>query len=292
MSFFTSMTEKFQTLIPSTLFSSKPKGRSPSEVLLTEHIDSGNFVEFKAFVERERIDLNIIFFNDRTLLQSCITNKLGQNILFIDYILANAKKMDFERVDKQGKCAIFEACYWGRVDVIDRLMGLGADYKRVNVNMLGMNGVHFAMMRRKYYAVFKLIENGVSVEWMKETAAEVHWRHPGMEVKLIDEKIIEIFEYFDITKPRIENYFRLINVQIDYVNYHKRSNSSTGVEGQKELGSRVEKNSLKYSSILGKIPKYALKDIVTDHLLVTRNGDTYASRVKFEDSPSKITLSH
>jgi hypothetical protein len=292
MSFFNSLTAKFQTLIPTTLFSSKPKGRSPPEVLLTEHIDSSDFEEFKAFVERERIDLNIIFFNDRTLLQSCITNKLGQNIQFIDYIIQNAKKPDFERVDKQGKCAIFEACYWGRVDVIDRLMRLGADYKKVNPQMLGMNGVHFAMMRRKYYAVFKLIENGVSVDWMKETAAEVHYAHPTLEVKLIDEKIFEIFEYFQITKARIENYFRLINVQIDFVNYHKRSNSSTGVEGQKELANRVQNNSLRYGNILGKIPKYALKDIVTDHLLVTRNGDSYASKVKFEDSPHKIILSH
>jgi hypothetical protein len=75
--------------------------------------------------------------------------------------------------------------------------------------------------------------------------------------QLIDRNCERIFDHFLRVTPRIENYFKIVNCQIDQV-YRKDGG------GGGDMG-------LKYPTILGRIPKYAVKEVVQNHLFIREN---------------------
>ena len=232
----------------------KSRNRStfkPIDQTLINYIDANDFEGFVEFVKTEKIDINMIFYTGRTFLQQCITFEKVSKLQFVDYYLEKCTD-DINRVDKHGKSAIWEAAYTGNIPIIERLLKRGADYKHENKNMFNFTGVHAAMFRKKYEALFVMIENGVDIEWIKESSEEIRLKHPKMQCNFVDDQVLKIFHYFEVINPRINDYFYILNKQIDYVDANKNANKEN------------------HGTLLGKLPKYALKDIVKKQILIKR----------------------
>jgi len=235
---------------------------SYNETRLVNMIECSDYDGFVDLVEKENLDLSLTTFTGRNLLQVCITWNIGQNLDIIDYILYNCPKLvkNINRADRHGRTAIYEACYMARYDVAVKLLTFGADYKSVNENMLGLSGPHACMMRGKYWAIHKLIEAGVDTVWLRNYSDEILRKHTKIDVKLIDEISENILFYHEVTVPRIKNFFYLLNTQINYVDFKRRSYVKDRKEVDVDESENTNKktvNSMKYKTLLGRIPKHA-----------------------------------
>lgn len=264
MTFLGNIWNKIQNYADNTLKKNKEEEVHPASTLLTEMISVNDYDHFVEFVERENIDLSITTWTGKNLLQVCITWTLGQNLDIIDYILYNCPKLVtlINQKDRHGQNAIFNACYMGRYDVAQKLMAFGADYKTENENMLGISGPHACMMRRKYWALHKLIEAGVDTLWLRRLAHEILQKHQKIDISFLDDIIEDILHYHEVTVPRIRNFFYLINSQINYVDFKKKSNENKMQDITPVLMEHKSKHEeitccLRYKTLLGRIPKYA-----------------------------------
>merc|ERR1712232_756033 len=116
------------------------------------------------------------------------------------------------------------------------------------------------MMRGKYWALHKLIEAGIDTVWLRNYAEEISRTHTKIDVKLIDDISESVLFYHENTVPRIKNFFYLLNTQINYVNFKRRSNVKDKEEvdtDKSENTSKKTTNSMKYKTLLGRIPKHA-----------------------------------
>jgi len=243
MNFFGNVWNKIQNYADKTLKQDK-KNNMPSynQTRLINMIECSDYDGFVELVEKENLDLGLITFTGRNLLQVSITWNLGQNLDIIDYILYNCPKLvkNINKPDRHGRSAIYEACYMARYDVALKLLAFGADYKSLNENMLDLSGPHACMMRGKYWALHKLIEAGVDTVWLRNYAEEILNKHRKIDVKFIDDISEDILFYHEVTVPRIRNFFYLLNTQINYVDFKKRSSvknkEDLNVEKIKETG--------------------------------------------------------
>merc|ERR1712043_69317 len=140
----------------------------------------------------------------------------------------------------------------GRPDMVKTLLKYGADWRTTCICFFQLNAAHACLFRKKYETLFILIKyaRDLSISELIKSSQEIENQWKDMNVILLDDYSRSIFEFFENDQKRIDNYFE-INRQIDYVDSKKDNIVSK-----------------QYATILGKVPKYAIKDICDKHIKI------------------------
>ena len=105
---------------------------------------------------------------------------------------------------------------------------------------------------------------GLDTDFLKKSCQKIVEKYGDMGLNMVDPKCEEIFKFFTSVKPRIDNYFYMINKQIDWYDAKEK-----GLEIESEIDINIGRTKLEpYKGILAKVPKYVLKDIVRKKLVI------------------------
>lgn len=76
-----------------------------------------------------------------------------------------------------------------------------------------MSCIDAACYRKKYAVVFLLLKNGISTEKIRERHQHFVKAYPQDQIRLIDERIEKIMDFFDSYLPRFENFYLVRQLQ-------------------------------------------------------------------------------
>ena len=165
---------------------------SEGEKLLLNALHENDFDRFVTIFKEQKFSPNFVTYTSKSLLQLTISYK--HSIPFIQFLLEQGADVNY--IHRNGRSAVFEACYLGAHEQVDLLIRSGAEISRSYPDMFGMTCIDAACYRRKYAVVVLLLNRGVACSTVRERGALFLQSH---NIKLVDDAIERILGFFECT---------------------------------------------------------------------------------------------
>lgn len=176
-----------------------PRGIPQGEKALLDALAQDDIENFKKIFQTHKFNPNYVTYTKKSILQLCISYK--HSLPFIEYLLS-LPGIDVDFVHANGRSAVFEAAYLGAYQQVERLIQAGADISKHYPDMFDFSCLDAACYRRKYDIVFLLLQHGRTTQEIRDRHQHYVVTLPKDNVRLIDERIERIMDYFDVYLPR------------------------------------------------------------------------------------------